>query len=311
MQTANGIVELANEITFDIEKLQQSTTAVIGKDTPGLLSVGYRCQELGYGFYWPPHSIPYLVLPDGKTEVDLEVDQFVPYLLDTGDTAIHKPSSSSRCYPVTLVQKDSDNTIFWRPHIDEKCGIVDPSQCPNNRDCEPLTMMNFGPADDPHRAIGSDTLAAKCVEHISVADSALPDAAISTVASSENVVSRGKDASGASNVDDGFSIKNECVSEENTPSGECHVPFVTEESSVVKPTVPITYAMFDCGGSEPSNTDFMSQHTWMIPILTDHFRCIVCDPTTVDIWCPPPPRCSMCTSDVFTCAPLVEDTDNE
>ena len=50
MQTANGIVELTNEITFDIEKLKQSTTAVVGKDTPDLLSVGYRCQELGYGF---------------------------------------------------------------------------------------------------------------------------------------------------------------------------------------------------------------------------------------------------------------------
>ena len=115
MQTANGIVELTNEITFDIEKLKQSTTAVVGKDTPDLLSVGYRCQELGYGFYWPLHSIPYFVLPDGKTEVDLEVDQFVPYLLDTGDTAIHKPSSSSRCYPVTFFQNAFGNTIFEEP----------------------------------------------------------------------------------------------------------------------------------------------------------------------------------------------------
>ena len=49
-------------------------------------------------------------------------------------------------------------------------------------------MMNLGPADDPHRAIGSDVLAAKCVEHISVADSALPNATIPIVASSENVV---------------------------------------------------------------------------------------------------------------------------
>ena len=51
MQTANGVVEFTNEITFDIEKLKQSTTAVVGKDRPELLSVGYRCQELGYGFY--------------------------------------------------------------------------------------------------------------------------------------------------------------------------------------------------------------------------------------------------------------------
>ena len=50
MQTANGVVESTNEIIFDIENLEQSTTAVVGKDTPDLLSVGYRCQELGYGF---------------------------------------------------------------------------------------------------------------------------------------------------------------------------------------------------------------------------------------------------------------------
>ena len=112
MQTANGVVELTNEITFVIEKLKQSTSAVVGKDTPDLLSVGYRCQELGYCLYWPPHSIPYFVLPDGRTEVDLEVDQFVPYLLDTGDTAIHKPSSSSRCYPVTLSQNVFDHATF-------------------------------------------------------------------------------------------------------------------------------------------------------------------------------------------------------
>ena len=69
MHTVNGIVELADEITFDIEKLRQSTTAVVGKDTPDLLSVGYRCQELGYVFCWPPSYIPYFVLPDGKRKL--------------------------------------------------------------------------------------------------------------------------------------------------------------------------------------------------------------------------------------------------
>ena len=69
--------------------------------------------------------------------------------------------------------------------------------------------------------------------------------------------------------------------------------------------------MSACVGSERPDTDFLNQHTWMIPILTDHFRCLVCSPTTVDIWCPPPPRCSMYTSDIFTCAPAIEDTDHE
>ena len=60
MQTANGIVELTNEITFDIEKLKQCTTAVVGNDIPDLLSVGYRCQELGYGL--DGHLIQFLIL---------------------------------------------------------------------------------------------------------------------------------------------------------------------------------------------------------------------------------------------------------
>ena len=75
MQTANVIVEVTDEVSFEIAKLKQFTT--VGKYTPDLLPVGYRCQELGYGFDWPPYSIPYFVLPDGKKEVDLEVDQFV------------------------------------------------------------------------------------------------------------------------------------------------------------------------------------------------------------------------------------------
>ena len=48
MQTANGVVGLTNGITFDIQKLKQSITVVVGKDKPDFLSVGYRCQDLGY-----------------------------------------------------------------------------------------------------------------------------------------------------------------------------------------------------------------------------------------------------------------------
>ena len=74
MQTANGIVTLNTEVTYEIRKFKEITSAVVGKNTPDLLSVGYRCQELGYGFHWEPYQVPYIVLPDGKTEVDLHVD---------------------------------------------------------------------------------------------------------------------------------------------------------------------------------------------------------------------------------------------
>ena len=89
MQTANGTVELGQELNYKIKKLQQTTSAVIGEDTPDLLSVGYRCMEQGFGFHWDPFSSPYLVLPDGKTEVDLCVDNYVPYLIDDGDISVH------------------------------------------------------------------------------------------------------------------------------------------------------------------------------------------------------------------------------
>ena len=54
MQTANGIVTLDKEVTYEIQKLKEVTSAVVGENTPDLPSVGYRCQELGDGFHWEP-----------------------------------------------------------------------------------------------------------------------------------------------------------------------------------------------------------------------------------------------------------------
>ena len=93
MQTANGPVELDSESCFWLKKLKQQVNAVVGGDTPDLFSVGYRCQELGFGFHWEPRSVPYLVLTDG-TEVDLHVDQYVPHLFDDGDVTIHRAACS-------------------------------------------------------------------------------------------------------------------------------------------------------------------------------------------------------------------------
>ena len=92
--------------------------------------------------------------------------------------------------------------------------------------------MNSERPNDLHRAIGSDVLAAECVEHIPAADSALPDAAIPIVVCSENIVFRENDTSGSHNVVGGFSIKNECFSYENHPPGECRVSSVVEGSCV-------------------------------------------------------------------------------
>ena len=97
MQAANGIVTLDKEVTYEIQKLKEVTSAVVCKNTPDLLSVGYRCQEFGYGFHWERYREPYMVLLDGKTEVYFHVDQCVPCLLDDGDTEIHTSCVSMPC----------------------------------------------------------------------------------------------------------------------------------------------------------------------------------------------------------------------
>jgi hypothetical protein len=57
-----------------------------------VLSVGRRCIEHGYGFYWPPWEWPTLVCPDGKV-VQLEVDQYVPFV--TCQNAVQPAAAAS------------------------------------------------------------------------------------------------------------------------------------------------------------------------------------------------------------------------
>ena len=50
------------------------------KDTLAILSLGIRCMQLGYGFYWFPHELPYLVCPSDGRHVQLQLDNFMPRL---------------------------------------------------------------------------------------------------------------------------------------------------------------------------------------------------------------------------------------
>ena len=65
--------------------------------------------------------------------------------------------------------------------MDEKNDIVDPSQCPSDRNCGPFTMTDLERKNDRHCAIGGEVLAKECVEHIFAAESTLPDVAIPTL----------------------------------------------------------------------------------------------------------------------------------
>ena len=76
----------------------------------------------------------------------------------------------------------------------------------------------------------------------------------------------------------------------------------------------VAYAMSEDDGSEAVDSDLtclQSQWPFMISILTESFRCVLCAPSSVNIWSPPPLRCVSCTGDLLVCAAAVEETDNE
>ena len=102
-----------------------------------------------------------------------------------------------------------------------------------------------------------------------------------------------------------------CSGLENSPSGEFNVSCVNAENCVLNTPLPITYAMSDNGDSGRPDIDVQSQWPFMIPILTDYFRCVMCALRAVNIWSPPLPRFSTCTYDLVSRAQAIEETDNE
>ena len=69
IHTANGATTFDTALELHVDPLAENSTAFVLPDTPWVLSVGLRCQELGYGFHWFPYSTPYLTLPNG-TRID-------------------------------------------------------------------------------------------------------------------------------------------------------------------------------------------------------------------------------------------------
>ena len=90
-----------------------------------------------------------------------------------------------------------------------------------------------------------------------------------------------------------------------------NISCVNAEIYVPNTPLPITYAMSDGDVSEPADSDVGFPWPPTIPILADHFRCVMCALTTANTWSPPHPSCSMCTTDLLTCAPTIEETDHE
>ena len=102
LHTANGIATFDKALQFHVDPLGEDATGFVLPDTPWVLSVGLRCQKMGYGFHWFPYQTPYLTLPDG-TRIDLEVDGGIPYLNMDASARENKIQGA----PVTVEANDS------------------------------------------------------------------------------------------------------------------------------------------------------------------------------------------------------------
>ena len=78
MATVNGPLSVEEAISVHVPNLERTVEFIIVKDSPPLLSVGRLCMLEGYGFFWPPRQIPWLISPTGR-RINLQVHDFVPY----------------------------------------------------------------------------------------------------------------------------------------------------------------------------------------------------------------------------------------
>ena len=82
LETANGDVEVVETIPMQIDALKEVIDPYILDETPDVLSIGKRCEEMGYDFHWYGYSKrPFFVTPDGD-KVSMTSYQCVPYLAD-------------------------------------------------------------------------------------------------------------------------------------------------------------------------------------------------------------------------------------
>jgi len=102
-ETAAGEVNTDSSIELFSDQIGQ-IDAVLLKHTPPVISIGRRCMEQGFGFYWPPYTAPHIICPDGRTRIDCTVEAFVPYIMEDKGTVcpiaaeVNNPSSSSRAF---------------------------------------------------------------------------------------------------------------------------------------------------------------------------------------------------------------------
>ena len=128
-ETANGIIETYEQICMEIPALgdvENQIAAWCLGDTPDVLSIGYRCQALGYGFIWPPYADHCFLVPpeckfpviSGKMKnsyVRCEAEDYIPYLTDDFN---QMPVGAGRAAPATAHGNGKPTVVAGSPVSD-------------------------------------------------------------------------------------------------------------------------------------------------------------------------------------------------
>ena len=82
LRTANGKVRADKVVNFHVKELKETARAIVMDNTVEVLSVGYRCMKLGFGYHWEPFAKQcYIVTPAPEGRIIwLEVKNYVPIL---------------------------------------------------------------------------------------------------------------------------------------------------------------------------------------------------------------------------------------
>ena len=97
--TANGATRTENIASIHVRELDENIMPYVLDNTPPVLTVGYRCMEMGYTFVWPTSQDPYFIRPDGMI-IRLMVENYIPYLVPNARQCKPRKPSGTRIFVV-------------------------------------------------------------------------------------------------------------------------------------------------------------------------------------------------------------------
>jgi hypothetical protein len=141
-ETANGETACNEMCDYFIKALKSCCAgmAYCMPDSPDVLSIGLRCVELGFGFWWEPYSETPALIPPGATLpkydktgaagqwVWLETEDYIPYLVDKQN--LRPKESVGKACPAPLARKLTKGTPTapTAPHSDIQCGVCNSAE---------------------------------------------------------------------------------------------------------------------------------------------------------------------------------------